>query len=978
MNCRMPPPDHEAEVEAYARALRRQISGEVRRSQHDRMLYATDASMYQVTPLAVVIPRSVDELIVAVETAAQFNLPLLPRAGGTSLAGQAVNRAVVIDVSAHCTALRQVDPAARSAVVEPGLVLDTFNTALQPHGLMFGPDVATASHACLGGMIGNNSAGAHSVLYGRTVEHINAMRIMLADGHRCTLRNGAADADAHVHAITQQLADVVLPIRDEIRRRYPNTMRRVNGYNLDLLLDQLEASRPGTFDQVNLASLICGSEGTLAVMLDADVNLVERPAHTGLAVIGFSSTASALQAVNALLETGPAAVELIDDMVLSLAERNIKYRSDVDRLRLDDGSRPNAVLYVEYFADSVEAVHEKLHALQPQWGRQHKQVFTDAASMTSAWALRKAGEPLLHGLPGLRKPITFIEDTAVDPARLVGFIERFRAILSAHGTQAAYYAHASVGCLHIRPLVNLKDATDCEMMRRITADVTDLVLEFGGALSGEHGDGRVRSPFLEQFYGPVICEAFRAVKRIFDPDNRLNPGNIVAPLPMDRHLRVRPDTRVADVPVVDTYFQYAHGFAEAVEQCNGAGLCRRMTGGTMCPSFRATRDERHATRGRGNALRLAITGQFSEDGQSPRWDDPGTIATLDLCLSCKACKSECPSNVDVSRLKAEYTAQRYRETGRIPLHNRMIGHVRQLNHLGSALRPLSNAMTDLPGISSLIRHVMRMDKRRTLPRFERSLHRWFNAHHSPVPQNAPAVVMYPDCFTVYNEPHVGRAAIRVLEAMGYRVLLPRLGCCGRSLLSVGMLDQAVSVIAASVRNLKALMERENPIAVVGCEPSCISAIVDDWPDLKLDLDVSTVQDIADRTMIIESFVATYSNALKHSQHDASPVLVHGHCHQKALWGMDHTLAALEAVGSSPHPIDAGCCGMAGAFGYDRDRYELSMQIGELALFPALRAHDEAVVVAPGTSCRQQIHDGTGRTALHPIELIAERLLGAPA
>ncbi|HMN94986.1 MAG TPA: FAD-linked oxidase C-terminal domain-containing protein [Phycisphaerales bacterium] len=1003
------------------------------------MLYATDASIYQVEPLGVVIPFDAADAKRAVEVCRDHGVALLPRGGGTALAGQSVNVAVVLDLSAHCRRIRSIDASARRAVVEPGVVLDQLNAAAAPHGLMFGPDVATSSHATLGGMIGNNSAGAWSLRYGRTVEHLRRVDVLLADGAELRLEEGASQRDPRVRAISERVAEEVRGLAPEIRRRYPRIRRHVDGYNLDILLDQIERSTPGTLDRVNLAHLICGSEGTLATIVEAEVDLVPRPAARGLAVVAYPSVDAALESLRPILETGPAAVELVDDVVIAMALANSEYRRYVEIMpRTSDGAL-GAVLYVEYFADDAAGIESGFAALRALLPAAAIAFHRDAAAMLAAWKLRKAGEPLLHGVPGVRKPITFVEDTAVDPLRLPEFVREFRSIVAGAGTTAAYYAHASVGCLHIRPLICLRDEEDLRRMESIAGEIADLVVRYGGALSGEHGDGRVRSPFLERYFGAALCAGFGRIKAILDPQGRMNPGNIVSPGPVTAHLRVRPESAFVRVPESPTFFRYEreHGFGHAVEMCNGAGICRRLLpGGTMCPSYRVLLDERHATRGRGNALRLAITGQLdpaassrSEGGEADaarapgstarRWDDPGTLETLRLCLSCKACKTECPSNVDISKLKAEYLGQRH-ETARPSLQTVVFGNVRLLNRLGSIAAGLANRIGRTAIARRLAERLLDLAPGRTIPSFAPSLRVWFaererarlrGASDLPeIPADAPTVILFPDCFTLYNEPEVGAAAIRVLEAMGHRVLLPgegggallsgrgfvaaaAVGCCGRSQISVGLMRQAARTVAATASGLDATARRFGAIAVVGCEPSCVSAIKDDWLELELAAGgpaVAALRALAARTWLVEEYIdlawerreaadAARADrrppALGETGAGSRPVLLHAHCHQKALWGSESSARLLRRIaGDRLRVIDSGCCGMAGSFGYTADRYHLSMAVGEQSLFPPLRAAPaDAVICAPGTSCRHQIHDGTGRRAVHPVLLVAEAI-----
>ncbi|MHC4217155.1 MAG: FAD-binding and (Fe-S)-binding domain-containing protein [Planctomycetota bacterium] len=768
------------------------------------------------------------------------------------------------------------------------------------------------------------------------------------------------------------MADIVTPLAAEIRSRYPRTVRRVNGYNLDLMLDQLDRCRPGRFDEVNLAHLLCGAEGTLGVTVGARLGLVPAPRARALALVAMPDLDSALERLGPILATHPAAVELIDDVIIGLARENAEYARYVELLPSIGGAPPGAVLYVEYFADGAAELDECLGSLETALPGEAMSRHTDAVSMDAAWKLRKAGEPLLHTLPGDRKPLTFIEDATVNPGDLAEFVKAFRRIVAGHGTTAACYAHASVGCLHIRPLIHLRDPADEAAMVAIAEEVTDLVKTYGGAMSGEHGDGRARSHLLRRFYGDAICDAFSRIKTLFDPDHRLNPGNIVAPRPMTEALRVRPGERPLEISDVDPFYRYERedGFGHAVEQCNGAGMCRRMDGGTMCPSYRALRDERHSTRGRGNALRLALTGQFS----TPAWDDPETMRTLDLCLSCKACKTECPSGVDMTKLKAEYTAQHYARSGRVPLRARAFGNPRGLYRLGA----LAGAAGRFGPLATLARLCLGVDRRRSLPTFGRSLYRWFSSRQGT--QTGPAVVLFPDCFTVYGEPHIGQAAVRLLEGLGYRVILPRLGCCGRALLSQGLLAEAQKVCRATAEGLLACVQERGAIGVVVCEPGCLSAITDDWLDLEMGIDPGPLRELAARSWLVEQFVDQ-----RWDRHPApprpepwsapGPVLLHGHCHQKALWGVGTSGDLLRRLlADQLRVLDTGCCGMAGSFGMTRDHYDLSMAIGDLGLFGAVASEPEATVVAPGASCRHQILDGTGRAAVHPVEVAAGLLV----
>jgi FAD/FMN-containing dehydrogenase/Fe-S oxidoreductase len=974
--------------------------GEVRAGRHDRMLYSTDASLYQVEPLGVVIPRDLDDLRESVRRCAASRIPILARGAGVSLAGQTVNRAAVLDCSPNLRAISAVDVENRTVHVEPGVVLDELNEtiAARGHRLFFAPDVATSRHATIGGMIGNNSAGARSVRYGMTADNVDSIGAIVIDAqgmtHELWFGPGGAALDARVRAITASVVGVIDSVAGEVRARFPKIVRRADGYALDRVLEQIDAARALGGDpvaSVNLAPLLVGSEGTLAVTTGATLRLAALPAARCLAVCAFGSLDAAIAAVNPILATDPTAVELLDDMLMRLAQDNPVQRPNVAMMPTIDGAPAAAILYVEYFAaQRGEELDDSLAGLMRIVDPSRCRVFRTPGEMTRAWALRKAGEPLLHGLPGLRKPITFVEDTAVDPSRLPEFVTRFREVVEKHGTSAAYFAHASVGCLHIRPLLNIHDAKDRDTLLAIAVDITDLVVEFGGALTGEHGDGRVRSPLLERYYGGALMGAFREIKAIFDPLGLCNPGNIVGEAPVasiTATLRIMPEREMVAAPEIPTYYDYAdqHGLGGAVEQCNGAGVCRKKQGATMCPSYMATLDERHATRGRANALRLAITGQFSADG-APAWDDPETLKTLDWCLSCKACKAECPSNVDVARLKSEYLAQRNRARGRTPLKDRLIANVRTINRLGSLAPAIANLAAGSDALKPLAGRFFGIDPRRSLPPASRPLDRLIAPILGNTSTRERSVAIFADCFTMYSEPGAGVATARLLGALGYRVELAGVGCCGRPGISVGALDIATRQIERTIAKLAPIVNDPACEAVLVCEPSCLSAMIDDWRSLRLKADRAAIERIAGMAMLPEQFIderwdghptpiavpAPRGSALRGS------VLLHAHCHQKALLGDDSSAGLLRRIFGEDGctVLDAGCCGMAGSFGFDAGRFDLSMAIGERVLLPAVRSAPAATTIcAPGASCRHQVRDGAQRHAVHPIEVAAATLLG---
>ncbi|MFQ5521319.1 MAG: FAD-binding and (Fe-S)-binding domain-containing protein, partial [Candidatus Methylomirabilia bacterium] len=629
--------------------LRRVVEGEVRFDKMTRLLYSTDASIYQVEPVGVVLPRHPGDVQAVIEIANRYGVPILPRGGGTSLAGQAVNRAIVLDFSPHMSQVLEVNAEEGWCRVRPGLVQDELNAHLKPLGLLFGPDTSTSNRATLGGMIGNNSAGAHSIAYGLTVHHVLELTVLLADGSEIVLKDltpEALQAKCRGNGLEGQIYREVVRLvgehREEILARYPKIMRRVSGYNLNEFV---------TAQPFNMARLVVGSEGTLVTVVEAKVRVVPHPRHTALDVIHYADLQEALESSEAILETGPYAVEVTDKLILDLARGNLEQAKRMGFVQGD----PAAIMIVEYTGESASEVRAKVEALEQRRARARfgyaAHIAYDPAEQQSIWKLRKAGLGLLLGMKGEQKPIAFVEDTAVDPTRLAAFVPRFRAILAKHGARAGYYGHCSVGCLHIRPLINLKEERGVRQMEAIAREIAELVLEFSGALSGEHGDGRARSPFNERLFGPRLYDVFRQIKRAWDPKNLMNPGNIVDAPRMVDHLRYGPAYRTRE-PETLLDFSGQGGFAAAVEMCNGIGVCRKKLEGTMCPSYMATRDEEHSTRGRANALRAVLSGQVP----AAEFTGKRLYEVMDLCLECKACKAECPSNVDMAKLKYEFLA----------------------------------------------------------------------------------------------------------------------------------------------------------------------------------------------------------------------------------------------------------------------------------------------------------------------------------
>ena len=946
------------------RELRKVIRGDVRFDPASRLLYSTDASMYQVEPIGVVIPRDGDDVQAALEVARRHRVAVLPRGGGTSLTGQTVNHALVLDFSRHMDQMLEVNAEELWARVQPGLVQDNLNDQVRSLGLQFGPDTSTSNRATLGGMLGNNSGGSHSIAYGLTVEHVIELTTRLADGSRAVFGEVTPEAFAakcRAPGLEGEIYREVARIRDtygdEIRTRYPAHWRRVSGYNLD----ELVKDRP-----LNMARVVVGSEGTLVTVLEAKVRLVRRPRKTALEVIHYHDIQEALESSQPILETGPYAVELTDKMILDLARNNIEQSQRMGFVQGD----PAAIMIVEYAGETDAEVRAKIEALDAcrQRGRfgYAAHVARDTAEQQSIWKLRKAGLGLLLGMEGDKKPIAFVEDTAVEPRHLAEFVSSFREIFAKHDTVGAYYGHCSVGCLHIRPVIDLKTPRGLEQVRAIADEITDLVVRFRGTLSSEHGDGRARSPYLEKLFGPRLMQAFRELKHAFDPDNRMNPGNLVAPVGITDHLRYGTQYTTWE-PSTLLDFSEQGGFAAAIEMCNGVGACRKTLEGTMCPSYMATKDEEHSTRGRANALRAALSGRL------PKAEFTGRrlYEVMDLCLECKGCKAECPANVDMAKLKYEFLHHYYEANG-LPLRNRLFGQIAKVNRLGSRLPALVNRLSGLAPSRWALEKIAGIDRRRPLPSLAaETFDDWFRRHTPPAAAPRGEVVLFNDTFVTYNVPEIARAAVEVLEAAGYRVVLVDRKCCGRPLISKGMLTQAREHAAWNVAQLAPYARRG--VAIVGLEPSCLLTLRDETVDL---LRTDDARAVARQSLLFEEFLVRERGrglALKFGA-NGRKALLHGHCHQKALVGTAPTVAALRWAGFEVSEVDSGCCGMAGSFGFEREHYDVSVALGNRRLAPAVKAAPaETEIVAPGISCRQQIQHLAGRRAKHPAEVLREAL-----
>lgn len=986
------PADDSAGSQEQARDLRRDLvrdlDGEVQFDDYTRQLFARDASMYAITPLGVAFPRHADDVAAAVAAAAAHGVPVVPRGAGTSLAGQTVGPGLVLDLSRHMNRIVELDAGSGTALVESGVVQDQLNRAASPWGLMFGPDTSTSNRATIGGMIGNNSAGSGSVRHGMTIDHVRELDVVLSDASR--VRLGRVDEAERAHratrstlegALYRELPRIVRANATAIAEGFPAHWRRACGYRLDRL-----AREDSVFD---LAKFVVGSEGTLAVATSALVDLVPRPNRTVIAVGHFTSVAGAIDATQDALACDPAAVELMDRTILDLSRRKIEYAALGDLL---DGD-PEALLFVSFSGDDEAELLGQLKRLTGLWSRHghgyHTLRAVTPAQQSSLLKVRKAGLGLLMAASeGTRRPLAFVEDTAVDPVHLTEYTRRFKEVLDRHGMTAGFYGHCSVGCLHIRPYLDLTDPADVVKMRSVAVEIKDLVAEYGGVNSSEHGDGLARSEFNREIFGDALYDAMRQVKKLFDPHNVLNPGKIVDAPPMTENLRdaalppAEPLRTRLSFEVIGRGVGPGHGTGDgaddgtgamraAADRCMNIGLCRKAGSGTMCPSYMATRKEEDSTRGRAAALVKAL----SEPDPRAALGDERLHEVLDLCLMCKACKSECPLGVDMATLKSEALSHHHDIHG-VPLRSRLFGSIRFLNRLGSATAPLSNLPGRVPLVRRLMDRTVGIAPARPLPVFVRhNLSRWFRRRTPATHAVTQGTVTYlADSFTTFTEPDIGRAAIRLLERAGWDVRLESGVCCGRSSLSKGLVDDAKNKARHLADTLSTSTEAGSP--VVGCEPSCLMTLRDEH--LSLLPDDPAVEDIAGRVRQVEELlVEAIDDGRLRPREDSwlagRTLVYHGHCHQKAEVGTAATVALLNRIpGVSVVELDAGCCGMAGSFGFESEHYDVSMTVGEDRLFPAIEAEPpDTVVVATGVSCRQQIFHGTARDAWHPVQLLWE-------
>ncbi len=942
------------------------------RSLLTRQLYSSDASMYQELPEGVAFPSTTKDIQELVRLANREKLSITPRSAGTSLAGQATGGGVVMDVSRFMTEILSIHPDPKTANVQPGVIRDSLNRASSTHGLFFGPDTSTTSRCMIGGMIGNNSAGSFSIKYKTTREHVKEMEVVLSDGSiahfhplsreeleaKCNLDN----LEGHIY---RSMIDLLNTHKELIKASYPHPeiIRRNTGYALDRLLEMhplTEGGRP-----FNLCELLCGSEGTLALTTSATLNLVKKPEHQLLIIPQFEHLNDAMEATRIAVGLEPSAVELVDHIILDATKENLEQQKN--RFFLE-GS-PRYILIIQFDGETKKELVEKAAKLRSALKTENLglayPVISEPEMMKRVWELRKAGLGLLMGLGKESRTPAFCEDTSVRVEDLPAYVNDFKLLLEKYGTECVFYAHASVGELHFRPMIDTTTESGVSMMKEMAGEVADLVKKYRGSLSGEHGDGRARSPFIEKVLGQEMMPVLREVKEIWDPNYLFNPGKIVNPQPMEKGLRFSPEYKRANEATI-FHFRKEGSFGNAIELCNGAGVCRKLaaSGGTMCPSYQATSNEKDSTRGRANVFRQVFSGENPSTYSSKELKE-----ALDLCLSCKACKSECPANVDMAKMKAEFM-NGWHKTNGSTLSEKFFASTSSLYTLGSVFPSVTNFLTGTSFFKAVLSSFFGVDKRRELPRLAKEpFHTWHQKQRSST--TGKEVALFVDVFTNYHEPEIAKSAQFVLNEMGFKVQLCPVMESGRPQLSKGFLDRAKELAHQCIIKLEGFYSKGIPI--IGLEPSEILTFRDEFLDICDEEYYDNAKRLADNSFTFEEFIVSNKELLV-TKNSEKKIVLHGHCHTKALTGNESTIEALQLAGYQVDELNTGCCGMAGSFGYEKEHFEVSMEIGELSVFPSIRNKEkDSLVCAPGFSCRHQIKDGVEEEALHPAILIAKAL-----
>lgn len=959
------------------------IKGDIYCNKIQRVLYSTDASVYKEEPRAIIRPKDKEDIKAIIALAQQTKTSIIPRAAGTSLAGQVVGNGMVVDISKYMNKILEINETEKWVRVQPGVVLDELNKELERFGLFFGPETSSSNRCMIGGMVGNNSCGSHSLVYGSTRDHTLSVKTILSDGSEVefkALNNDEFQKKCQGHTLENKIYQNIQNIlsttdnQTEIRKEFPDKdiKRRNTGYAIDILLETNPFTPNGT--DFNFSKLICGSEGTLAIITEIKLNLVPLPPKQKVLVcVHCKSVKESLYANLLALNHQPSSIELMDHIVLECTKNNIAHQKNRFFVKGD----PCAILIVEFMGHSKKELKTKTQQLihdfkESKMGYHYPLVWGD--DISKVWSLRKAGLGLLSNIPGDKKPVAVVEDTAVNPKMLPYFIEDFDNMLKKHHLSCVYYAHISTGELHLRPVLNLKDPKDVKLFHTIALETAHIVKKHKGSLSGEHGDGRLRGEFIPLMIGNKNYQLLKEIKQTWDPNNVFNPNKIVDTPKMNTFLRYQPGQKTREF---NTYFNFDKdkGLLRAVEKCNGSGDCRKteIIGGIMCPSFMATKDEDKTTRARANILREYLTHSTKKNP----FNHKEIYNTLDLCLSCKGCKSECPSSVDITKYKAEFLQHYYNANG-VPLRSRLIANITKINQLGLLVPPLFNYVATNAFLSSIFKIFFGFAPKRNIPIISKiTLRSWLKKNRSCQKFSNGKVYLFADEFTNYNDTKIGITAIKLLYKMGYEVVIPNHVESGRTFLSKGLLKKAKKLATQNVLLLKNIISEEHPL--IGIEPSGILTFRDEYPELVDKTLIPDAQMLANNTLMFEEFIMQEVNKgkIKKDIFTRAPqkIKLHGHCHQKSIASIDSTKNMLSLPENYKiYEIKSGCCGMAGSFGYEKKHYDLSIKIGELVLFPEVRTADEFTIIsAPGTSCRQQIKDGTGKTALHPIEVLFKAL-----
>ena len=949
--------------------LKNSIQGEVNFDEVYRQMYSTDGSIYKMTPIGVTLPKNPDDVSAIIDICNKNNTAVLPRGGGTSLSGQTVNSAVVMDFSKYMNNVLEINPEENYVITEPGITIDNLNQRVKHTNLHFTPDPSTKSRANVGGAMGNNSCGTHSVIYGKTVDQVKEMEVILSDSSKAyfeEISGKALEDKISLNNLEGKIYRDVMSMSskyyDEIKSKYSKVNRRVGGYNLDLV-------NPNT-NKLNLVNIMVGSEGTLAAVTKAKLNLEPLPKYVGLAILHFTDLIESMEATVATLEEGPAAVEHIGKMIITQAKQSLGFSRNLDFLQ----GEPTDILVVEMNGSSERQVRDKIQKLEDKMKRLNLSYaitkLFDSSKISQVWAMRQAGLGLMMNIPGDKKPIPFVEDTAVSPEKLPEYVKRFDEIVRRNGTEAGYYGHAAEGCLHIRPTINLKNQEGIDRMIKISDEISDLVKEFDGSLSGEHGDGIVRGVWAEKMYGPKIVDSFRELKGAFDPDSIMNPGKIFDTPKMGDNLRYGTNYKLRSIDTV-LDFSEEGGFEGAVEKCIGVGACRKLNAGAMCPSYMATREEVHSTRGRANALRGVLSGALKEDLMTSK----KMLKVLDLCIECKSCKSECPANVDMAKIKYEFLHNYYKKN-KTPLRSKLVGSVPILyKFIAGPQAYFFNLANKLPLAKVITEKIIGIHKKRQMPEISSyTFESWFKKRVSNSTKSRGKILFFHDTHINFIHPEVGKATVKILEAAGYEVEITNRKCCGRTMISKGLLDDAKKNVNYNTKLLYDYVEKG--IKIIGVEASCVSAMQDEFPDLadekekakKISENTFTVQDLLIQIQDDGNQQINWNSLDK-------DLLLFVHCHERALNGTNNSLGSLNLPNKfNAKLIDAGCCGMAGSFGMEKEHYEISKKMAEDRLLPSIEnSKENQEIIVTGISCHDQIKDLSHKKPKYLVEVLAEAI-----